>query len=301
MDTISFDKLLLKTAFCCMAADGNIDDREISLIKSMCEKSPLFTNFNFKEEINQLVGKINSGGKTFIQYYFDLLKQTQLNEEEELTLIDFAIQTINADEQIEYSEIKFFKNIRHRLNVSDEKILARFPDIEQYLEEKYGPTAVSQGLEVTTTLDVDLQRVAEATVNEYALKNEKNFHASNAALVALDPKTGQILSMVGSRDYFDTNIDGNYNIALAKRQPGSSFKPFVYATAIAQQHISPCFEVYDQPVTIPGRFMNFQHVTDWTPKNSTGTYSGARLNLKEALKNSVNSVSLAPQVYYLSD
>jgi len=50
-------------------------------------------------------------------------------------LIDFAIQTINADEQIEYSEIKFFKNIRHRLNVSDEKILARFPDIELYLED----------------------------------------------------------------------------------------------------------------------------------------------------------------------
>lgn len=135
MDTINFDKLLLKTAFCCMAADGNIDDREISLIKSMCEKSPLFINFNFQEEINLLVGKINNGGKTFIQYYFDLLKQSQLNEEEELTLIDFAIQTIKADEQIEYSEIKFFKNIRHRLNVSDEKILARFPDIEQYLED----------------------------------------------------------------------------------------------------------------------------------------------------------------------
>ena len=117
MDTITFDKLLLKTAFCCMAADGNIDDREISLIKSMCEKSPLFTNFNFKEEINQLVGKINSGGKTFIQYYFDLLKQTQLSEQEELTLIDFAIQTINADEQIEYSEIKFFKNMMSKFFV----------------------------------------------------------------------------------------------------------------------------------------------------------------------------------------
>jgi uncharacterized tellurite resistance protein B-like protein len=134
MDTISFDKLLLKTAFCCMASDGNIDDREISLIKSMCEKSPLFSNFNFHEEINSLVGKINSGGKNFIQYYFDLLKQTELNEQEELTLIDFAIETIKADDQLEYSEIKFFKNIRHRLNVSDEIILARFPDIELYLE-----------------------------------------------------------------------------------------------------------------------------------------------------------------------
>jgi uncharacterized tellurite resistance protein B-like protein len=135
MDSVTFDKLLLKTAFCCMASDGKIDDREISLIKSICEKSPLFTNFNFQEEINLLIGKINSEGKTFIQYYFDLLKQAQLNEEEELTLIDFAIQTINADEQIEYSEIKFFKNIRHRLQVSDEKILARFPDVEQYLED----------------------------------------------------------------------------------------------------------------------------------------------------------------------
>jgi len=135
MSSITFDKLLLKTAFCCMAADGNIDKREISLIKSLCDKSPLFSNVNFQEEINQLVDKINARGKEFIQYYFDLLKQAQLSEEEELTLIDFAIQTINADEKIEYSEIKFFKNIRHRLKVTNNKILERFPDIEQYLEE----------------------------------------------------------------------------------------------------------------------------------------------------------------------
>lgn len=135
METISFDKLLLQTAFCCMASDGNIDKREISLIKSMCEKSELFKDFNFQEEINQLVTALNVNGKAFIQYYFDLLKQTSLSEQEELTLIDFAIQTINADEQVEYSEIKFFKNIRHRLKISDEKILAKFPDLEQYLEE----------------------------------------------------------------------------------------------------------------------------------------------------------------------
>jgi len=130
MNTITFDKLLLKTAFCCMAADGKIDNREISLIKSLCEKSPFFTNFNFQEEINLLIDKINSDGKAFIQHYFDLLKEAQLTEQEELILIDFAIKTINADEQI-----KFFKNIRHRLNVSDDKILAHFPNIELYLED----------------------------------------------------------------------------------------------------------------------------------------------------------------------
>lgn len=135
METISFDKLLLKTAFCCMAADGNIVEREISLIKSMCKKSDLFKNYNLQEEINQLVIKLNTKGKAFIQYYFDLLKSAELSEQEELILIDFAIQTINADEVVEYSEIKFFKNIRHRLKISDENILAKFPDLEQYLEE----------------------------------------------------------------------------------------------------------------------------------------------------------------------
>lgn len=135
MEHISFDKLLLKTAFCCMASDGNIDNREITLIKSMCEKSSLFDDFNFQEEINGLVTKINTNGKEFISYYFDLLKANSLTQQEELTLIDFAIQTIKADEQIEYSEIKFFKNIRHRLQISDENILAVYPDIEHFLEE----------------------------------------------------------------------------------------------------------------------------------------------------------------------
>ena len=135
METISFDKLLLKTAFCCMAADGNIDKREIALIKTMCAKSPLFANFNFEEEINILVTKLNSRGKEFISYYFDLLKHSSLNEQEELTLIDFAINTIKADDQIEYSEIKFFKVIRHNLKINDEKILAVYPDIELFLEQ----------------------------------------------------------------------------------------------------------------------------------------------------------------------
>jgi uncharacterized tellurite resistance protein B-like protein len=135
METISFDKLLLKTAFCCMASDGNIDNREVAMIKTLCETSPLFKEMNFQDEINALLSEINIRGKEFILSYFDLLGKFSLTEKEELTLIDFAIQTINADDIIEYSEIKFFKNIRHRLKVSDENILTAFPDIEQFLEE----------------------------------------------------------------------------------------------------------------------------------------------------------------------
>lgn len=118
--------------------------------------------------------------------------------------------------------------------------------IEQYLEDKYGPTVVTQGLDVITTLDVDLQRSAEAIVNEYALANHQRFNASNAALVAIDPKRGEILSMVGSRDYFDEAIDGNFNIALAERQPGSSFKPFTYAVALAKGY-TPATAIFDLP------------------------------------------------------
>ncbi len=103
--------------------------------------------------------------------------------------------------------------------------------IREYLEQKYGQDAIENGLKIITTLDYDMQRKAEEIVKKYATDNEKNFNASNAAMVALDPKTGQILVMVGSRDYFDKEIDGNFNVALAHRQPGSAFKPFVYAEA----------------------------------------------------------------------
>ena len=100
------------------------------------------------------------------------------------------------------------------------------------LETAYGAQALMSGLRVTTTLDADLEVKAESIVNKYALQNEKDFKASNASLVAIDPPTGQILAMVGSRDFFDTNIDGQYNAALALRQPGSTMKPFIYSLAL---------------------------------------------------------------------
>ncbi|KKS11439.1 MAG: Penicillin-binding protein, 1A family, partial [Parcubacteria group bacterium GW2011_GWB1_41_5] len=94
--------------------------------------------------------------------------------------------------------------------------------IKDYLEKKYGKEVVEKGgLKVTTTLDYDLQMKGEQIVKDGALQNEKDWNGENASLVALDPKTGQILTMVGSRDYFDKTIDGNFNVATAVRQPGS--------------------------------------------------------------------------------
>ncbi|MDQ5954819.1 MAG: penicillin-binding protein, partial [Patescibacteria group bacterium] len=119
--------------------------------------------------------------------------------------------------------------------------------IKNYLEEKYGADVVEQGgLKVTTTLDYTLQEEAEKIVKEGALQNQKEWSGENASLVAIDPKTGQILTMVGSRDYFDKEIDGNFNVATGLRQPGSAFKPFIYATAF-NKGFTPDTVLFDLP------------------------------------------------------
>ncbi|MFA5651744.1 MAG: PBP1A family penicillin-binding protein [Candidatus Paceibacterota bacterium] len=120
--------------------------------------------------------------------------------------------------------------------------------IKQYLVDKYGEDAVQQkGFKIITTLDYDLQVKAEEITKRKALENKIEFDAENASVVAIDPKTGQILAMVGSRDYFDKEIDGNFNVAIARnRQPGSTFKPFVYATAFLKGY-TPDTVVFDLP------------------------------------------------------
>ena len=106
--------------------------------------------------------------------------------------------------------------------------------VRELLTAQHGERLVEQGgLTVTTSLDVDLQSKAEAAIAKYAKRNTDKYDATNAALVAIDPATGQILAMVGSKDFSDTTIDGQVNVAIRSRQPGSSFKPIVYAEAFA--------------------------------------------------------------------
>ncbi len=119
--------------------------------------------------------------------------------------------------------------------------------IRDYLVKKYGEQAILQGgMKVISTLDYDLQQKAEEVLKNYVLQNQKTLNASNGAMVAINPTNGQILVMVGSRDYFDKTIDGNFNVATAHRQPGSSFKPFVYATAFMKGY-TPDTAIFDVP------------------------------------------------------
>jgi uncharacterized tellurite resistance protein B-like protein len=135
MEKTEFEQLLLNTAFCCLASDGNIDRREIELIQSIFENYEQFKDVQLQDKLNSLIAQYNDSGKDFISRYFDLLKEKSLNVEQEFSIIDTAIQTIQADEIIEYSEIKFFKMIRLNLNVSNDEILKLFPDIEMFLEQ----------------------------------------------------------------------------------------------------------------------------------------------------------------------
>jgi penicillin-binding protein 1C len=167
--------------------------------------------------------------------------------------------------------------------------------IQQYLEDKYGVDAViNGGLRVKTTLDYDLQEKAESIVDTMAPAMQTNFNASNVGLVAVDPKTGQILMMIGSKEYFNDTINGQVNVALANRQPGSSFKPFVYATAFEKGY-TPDTVVFD----LQTQFSTSCDVQDvanntppcYSPSNYDGNFKGP-MTLRNALAQSQNIPSV---------
>ena len=166
--------------------------------------------------------------------------------------------------------------------------------IKDYLEQKYGSEIVEKGgLKVTTTLDYNLQEKGEQFVKEGALQNEKDWNGKNASLVAIDPKTGQILTMVGSKDYFDKTIDGNFNVATASRQPGSSFKPFIYATAF-NKGFTPDTVLFDLPTEFQttcdayGNALPGHNQKDcYKPDNYDGKFRGP-MSLRDALGQSIN-------------
>ncbi len=149
----------------------------------------------------------------------------------------------------------------------------------------------TEGLQIRTTIDLGLQSKAEEVVRRGVEKN-RTASAENAALVTIDPTTGEVLAMVGSRDYYDTAIDGQVNVAIEKRQPGSTFKPFAYATAFAEG-FEPETPVYDVPINFgPDGSGN-----EYKPENYDGKYRG-RLTMREALSQSLNIPAVS--VLYLA-
>lgn len=154
--------------------------------------------------------------------------------------------------------------------------------VKEYLDEKYGKEEMEEGgMKIYTTLDWEKQQIAEKVVREGVEENFGKWNAENASLVAIDPKTGQILVMVGSKDYFDKSIDGQVNVAIRDRQPGSSFKPYVYLTAFTKGYL-PETILFDVETDF-----NKGSDDDYIPQNYDGEFRGA-VKIKEALGMSLN-------------
>ena len=179
--------------------------------------------------------------------------------------------------------------------------------VKDYLIQKYGEDIVEKGgLRVITTLDWKLQQIAETAVENGANRNTELYQGKNAALVAQDPKTGQILALVGSKDYFDKSVDGNFNVAVrGLRQPGSSFKPFAYVTAFEKGY-SPNTVIFDLPTEFSSytdvcRLVNINYNDEnplcFHPQNFDGDFRGP-INLRNSLAQSINVASV--KVLYLA-
>lgn len=132
---MEINELYLKTAFSCMACDGEIAGEELELVKHYANSSSLFEGLDIEGKLNEYVAEINDQGQSFLAGYINNVVNAQLNEEQELNIAKIAIKMIEADNKIEYSEISFFKRIRNKLNVTDEKLMDIFKD--ETLFEKF--------------------------------------------------------------------------------------------------------------------------------------------------------------------
>jgi len=154
--------------------------------------------------------------------------------------------------------------------------------VRDLLYETYGVDLVEKGgLRVTTTLDLELHNVAQASLSA-EIANLQRYSVGNGAALIVKPNTGEILSMIGSKDYFNATDEGQVNVTLAQRQPGSSIKPIMYSTAFQLGELNPGSVLIDTQTcfTAPGQ-------KNYCPKNYDGTFRGP-VTIRSSLGNSLN-------------
>jgi 1A family penicillin-binding protein len=205
------------------------------------------------------------------------------NKDKLLTRKDWILDSLASEGYITKEKVdEAKKEAINFTNISNSIIAPHFSFfIRDIVEEKYGEQALSNdGLKIITTLDINQQKEAESAIEKNYQKNCDKFNARNAALVAINPKTGEITAMVGSHNYFDEENDGAVNIATSPRQPGSSFKPIVYSAAF-EKGFSPETILFDTLTTFK------TETNDYTPHNYNDHYFGP-IPIKKALAGSLN-------------
>ncbi len=172
--------------------------------------------------------------------------------------------------------------------------------VMEELAKMYGEeTLAGSGFKVVTTLNYDIQAEAESVAKKYGEINKERFRAENNAVVVIDPKNGDILAMVGSKDYFDKEIDGNFNAALGHRQPGSTFKPFVYSVLLNRGYTDKTV-FFDAPTQFSPSCPPDRFETDdicYSPVNYDDKFRGP-ITMRSALAQSINIPAV--QALYLA-
>lgn len=201
----------------------------------------------------------------------------------------------------------FVSNSEEKVCISDEDVLSSVKEIEEYpfkpvniemshphwvnyvrslLEAQFDPqTIYRSGFTVYTTLDPDLQEKAEQVVKDQVASLVDN-KASDGALVAIRPSTGEILAMVGSADFYNEEIDGQVNMAVSPRQPGSSIKPLTYVAAF-EKGWTPATLIWDVPSSFPPSGKDDDPSEPYEPVNYDGNFHGP-VTVRTALSNSYN-------------
>lgn len=146
MDKITFNNLLIKTAFCFMTSDGNIDNREIQIIENLCAANPNFEGIRVRQSIQELLELIKNDSENFMSDYFKSIENLILSPNQESVFVDFALNTILADDEIHYFEIKLLKKISKLLSLNIEEIIKKFPDFEMYLGDDIATEGTQENL-----------------------------------------------------------------------------------------------------------------------------------------------------------
>lgn len=169
MEKETFKKILFKVAFCTMACDGDIDNREIEEIELMGKKANYFIDIDLTDELKKLVLDFNKKGVGIIEKLFDDLSKIEFNPIQELLILEVAIRVIYADKRVDENEIKFFKYLRSKLRVPNEIIAERFGDISDIYDLKIQDKVIDKSSheidvvfklpEITEIVNIDFNQI----------------------------------------------------------------------------------------------------------------------------------------------
>ncbi|HXK34465.1 MAG TPA: transglycosylase domain-containing protein [Dehalococcoidia bacterium] len=229
----------------------------------------------------------------------------QLMRTRDRTTVDFAGEDVPASKfqisgdgtEIAITDLQFYLATLTPLNIAPQRFPVQAPhwvfeQIQPELEARFGREALYRGgLRVTTTIDLDLQEKAEEVLETWISEFEASADGHNGALVALDPRTSEVLAYVGSRDYFRDDIQGRVDNANSFHSPGSTLKPFAYAAAFEQLGWGTDSLILDTPISVPDR-----NGEPFSPRNPNGGYAGP-ISIRNALGNSLNIPAFKTSLY----